>query len=179
MGAIRPVEKVKYFVGLLTAFDDLVEPVKKELAKRFGPVDRESEPFPFTQTDFYAAEMGTGLKRRFLSLAMLRESEDLAQMKVYSNFVEKDFAQKFASKGVKRPVNIDPGYLTLMKVVLATTKNAAHRVYMQQGIYGESTLQYVDGQWRPWPWTYPDYATPGYLNYFLSVRQVYMSQSHF
>lgn len=179
MGAIRPVEKVKYFVGLLTAYDDLVEPVRKDLVKRFGPTDRESEPIPFNQTDFYKEEMGTGLKRRFISFAMLRDSEDLAQTKVYTNFLEKDFAEKYASRGIERPVNIDPGYLTLIKVVLATTKNAAHRVYLQKGIYGESTLHYEDGQWKTWPWTYPDYATPAYMNYFLSVRQVYMAQSHF
>lgn len=179
MGAIRPVEKVKYFIGVLTAFDDLLDPVQKDLSKRFGPIDRETEPFPFTQTDSYKDEMGTGLKRRFLSLAMLRDSEDVAQMKVWTNFLEKDLAQKYASKGVKRPVNLDPGYLTLMKVVLATTRNAAHRVYLQQGIYGESTLQYSDGQWRAWPWTPPDYTSPEYLSFFLGMRQVYMSQSHF
>ena len=68
-------------------------------------------------------------------------------------------------------VNLDPGYLTTAKLVLATTKDFGHRVYLRDGIYAESTLHYIDGRWEPWPWTYPDYAGPRYHAFFERVRE--------
>ena len=32
-----------------------------------------------------------------------------------------------------RPLNLDPGYLTEAKLVLATTKDRDHRIYLSQG----------------------------------------------
>jgi hypothetical protein len=75
-------------------------------------------------------------------------------------------------------VNIDPGYLTLSKVVLATTKDYSHRLYLRDGIYAEVTLHYEAGAWRPWPWTYRDYASGQYLDFFERVRESLKQQLH-
>ncbi len=73
---------------------------------------------------------------------------------------------------LRRRVNLDPGYLIASKLVLATTKDFAHRIYLGQGIYGEVTLNYRRGQgWQPHPWTYADYRSPLALEFFALVRK--------
>ena len=75
-----------------------------------------------------------------------------------------------------RQVNIDPGYVSLGKMVLASTKNHAHRLYLGEGIYGEGTLTYQRGRFRAWPWTYPDYASDRYCALFDQIRERYKAQ---
>ena len=75
-----------------------------------------------------------------------------------------------------RGVNIDPGYVSLSKLVLATTKDHAHRIYLKDGIYAEVTLRYQGGTFRPWPWTYPDYASAPYIAIFNHIRTQYHRQ---
>ena len=76
----------------------------------------------------------------------------------------------------QRVVNLDPGYIGLSKLVLATTKDHAHRIYIQRGIYAEVTLRYIKGAWSPWPWTYPDYAAETYHPFFMRVRERLVEQ---
>ena len=86
-----------------------------------------------------------------------------------------DERKRYAAKG-KRSVNIDPGYLDLAKVVLFSTKDYSHRIYLDKGIYAEVTLFYKDNRFNPWPWTYPDYRTSEYLGIFKSIREIYKRQ---
>jgi len=73
-------------------------------------------------------------------------------------------------------VNVDPGYVSLGKLVLASTKDHAHRLYLDRGVYGEVMLTYQQGCFRPWPWTYPDYASDGYCAMFGEIRECYKAQ---
>ena len=74
-----------------------------------------------------------------------------------------------------RTVNIDPGYITEAKLVLLTAKDFSHRIYQKDGIFAESTLFFQDHSFRPWPWTYPDYASAEMVEYFNQVRELYMA----
>jgi uncharacterized protein DUF4416 len=82
----------------------------------------------------------------------------------------------FAGRGRQRRINLDPGYIDLAKLVLATTKDQQHRLYLGQGIYAEVTLRFTGGRFVPWDWTYPDYRTAEYLAFFDAVRQRYRQQ---
>ena len=73
----------------------------------------------------------------------------------------------------ERPVNIDPGLLTLGKFMLATTKDQAHRLYLRDGIFAEVTLRYEDGEWVPWPWTYADYREDAVRSFLNRCREYY------
>jgi hypothetical protein len=73
-------------------------------------------------------------------------------------------------------VNLDPGYVSLSKLVLATTKDYSHRIYVGSGMYAESALHFENGQWTAWPWTYPDYAGPRYHAFFGHVRELYKAK---
>ncbi|MBI4006928.1 MAG: DUF4416 family protein, partial [Planctomycetes bacterium] len=74
---------------------------------------------------------------------------------------------------VSRPINLDPGYISEAKLVLASTKDFSHRIYLGKGIYAEVTLQYRNEQYESLPWTFPDYRTQQYQQFFLRVRSLY------
>jgi len=162
-------EDVCLVCGLLSAWPQLFGRAETVLRERFGPVLRASEIMPFDFTDYYRSRMGENIQRKFLAFERLVDASDLAQIKLWTNAVEKKFAR--GELPVPRPINIDPGYLTPAKLVLATTKNAAHRIYLDGGIYAEVTLSYQKGQgWQAQPWTYPDYRTEAYSTFFEAVR---------
>lgn len=170
MAKARLPKPVKLFVGLLSNDADLLRRTKHLLQRKYGPVDVESEMWPFTQTDYYEAEMGPGLLRWFLAFERLIRQDQLAEIKLETNKLEQQITEEALSE-YGRAVNIDPGYLGLGKIVLATAKDRSHRIYLAHGIYAETTLHYVEGHWRLWPWTYLDYQTPHYHAYFDAVRE--------
>ncbi|MGQ9598614.1 MAG: DUF4416 family protein [Anaerolineae bacterium] len=171
MGTIREPQPVKLITSLLTGdLADLVE-AKALLVSLFGPIDWESRLLSFEHTDYYTAEFGPGLQRQIVSFDRLIKPEDLPAIKRQTNEVEWSLAS-----GARRRVNIDPGYVALGKMVLASTKDHGHRLYLGQGIYGEVTLTYQRGHFRPWPWTYPDYASDEYCVLFEQIRKRYKAQ---
>jgi len=143
---------------------------------RFGPVALESEAFSFTETAYYAASMGTPLVKRFFAFERLIDPGELAAIKRLTNGWENQCAAEFHGSeqvGAPRPLNLDPGYIDLGKLVLASTKDHAHRIYLGQGIYAEVTLQYrAEGGWQPQPWTFPDYRRADYQAFFDCCREL-------
>jgi len=171
MRTIKHPDKVKLTVGLLSGNTALFQKVKKRLEGIYGAVDLESGILDFGHTDYYREEMGAGLKRIFYSFKKPIGPADIYKVKLRTNLIEK----RFLVNG-KRAVNIDPGYLDLSKLVLLSTKDYTHRIYLNEGIYAEATLFYKDGTYSPWPWTYPDYKTAAYINFFNSVRAIYKKE---
>ncbi|HNY92028.1 MAG TPA: DUF4416 family protein, partial [bacterium] len=76
----------------------------------------------------------------------------------------------------RRRVNLDPGYSEAAKLVLATTKNFGHRIYLGQGIYGDVQLFWRKGRFQSNPWTYPDYLEAKSLEFFSALRQDYLKE---
>lgn len=144
--------------------------VAAELAAYFGPADYESEALPFDHTDYYGDELGRPLVRRLLGFARLRPLDGLADMKRFTNALE--LAQ--ARPDGRRRVNLDPGFITLERLVLASGKNFTHRVYLGGGIWADLTLVYNKRQgWMILPWTFPDYARPDMLARLTALRGLY------
>jgi hypothetical protein len=166
---------VKLIVGLILAPEAPVVGVRRQLEATYGRIDLESALLPFVATRFYEREMGPGLQRLFWSFEALIVADGLAGIKHDTNAVERTYAIE-AEPGWRRRVNLDPGYVDLAKLVLATTKDRQHRLYLGRGIYAEVTLRYTGGQFVPWEWTYPDYRTPEYLAFFGAVRRRYHQQ---
>jgi hypothetical protein len=168
MGQPRPHGDVLLIVGMLSRFPALLDRARGALAEEFGPVRRDLGPLPFTFSDYYEPEMGPGLLRVFLAFERPIRPDRLADVKLRTNALEAEFAGP--EWPVPRPINLDPGYLELAKLVLATTKDHAHRLYLRDGIYAEITLSYHDGAFRPMPWTYPDYRSEEYRAFFEALR---------
>jgi uncharacterized protein DUF4416 len=114
--------------------------------------------------------MGASLWRCFLSFATLRAPAELAAIKLRTQQIEERYRDA-ASTG--RRVNLDPGYLDSFKIVLASTKNAGQRIYLDGGIYGEATLMYHDGSFHGLPYTYRDYLWPETLAFLRRLRAAY------
>jgi hypothetical protein len=171
MGRVRPTPKARLICGAIFQREDIFKASVPKLEEEFGRVDFVSDVLPFEHTDYYREEMGEELKRRFLSFYEPIEMERLPKIKLITNRLEEEF-----SINGKRQINLDPGYLTLSKLVLATTKDFSHRIYLGNGIYGEVTLYYKRKAWRAWPWTYPDYKTEAYLGIFEEIRRIYSHQ---
>ena len=171
MGRAIPPKQAKFFIGLISANIELLDKVTAYFTRRFGPIDLSSAVLDFDSTIYYNREMGNALKRKFISFKRLISIENINVIKLLTNKQEK----KFSSQG-KRKVNIDPGYITLSKVALLTTKDYYHRIYLGKGIYAEVTLFYNNKSFRPFEWTYPDYRSVGYIGFFNKTRDLYHSQ---
>ena len=173
MGTIRAPLPVKPIIGVLTAEPLLLSSVYQTLTCRLGPIDWQSALLPFTSTTYYAAEMGQNLQRQFISFERLMDAGALAAMKVFTNQVEETFA---CAGTHPRRVNLDAGYVDAAKLVLASTKDHAHRIYLGEGIYAEITLRFYRKTFQPWEWTYPDYRSQTYIELFNHIRAIYREQ---
>ncbi|MBN1640261.1 MAG: DUF4416 family protein [Anaerolineae bacterium] len=171
MGQAKPPNPVKLIVSAFAPHDGLLQDVKTALVDRWGAIDYQSELLPFAHTAYYAPEFGADLVRRIWAFEPLVDPATLVQIKGQTNNLERQWSVED-----RRQVNLDPGYVSMAKLVLATTKNHGHRVYLGDGIYAEVTLHYRDGAFRPWPWTYPDYASPRYCALFDEIRRRYVTQ---
>ena len=171
MGKAKTPRPAKLIVAAFAAEPTLLAQARDALVAEYGPVDWESECLTFDHTDYYAAEFGVDLVRLIWSFERLIDPQTLPDIKISTNELE----QRWVVDG-KRRINLDCGYISMAKLVLATTKDYDHRLYMRRGIYAEVTLHFRDGSFQPWPWTYPDYASQPYREMFAGIRQRYMAQ---
>lgn len=157
---------------LLAAFSryrQALDWARRRAEERFGPIALASPLFDFDQTQYYAAEMGEGLKKCFWAFADPFDPQRLAETKLETNAWEVEYAEA-AGHPEPRPLNLDPGYLTLGKLVLASTKDFAHRIYLRDGIYAEVTLFYRRHQWEHHQFTFADYRRADYQAFFSECR---------
>ncbi len=171
MGKIKPYPPVKLIAAVTVSQLSLWQDLKPLLESRFSPIDTALDWFDFTFTDYYREEMGADLKKRMISFQKLIPAEELPAIKIFSNQLEERFKQ-----AGRRRVNIDPGYICQAKLILATTKDFIHRIYLGSGIFGDLHLRLRHGKYEPLEWTYPDYQQPQVLAYFTKVRDVYLEQ---
>lgn len=164
----RP-KAAKLVVGLFMNEQGLFQAVMEGLTQMFGMADIISAWFPFDYTAYYEAEMGAPLFRRMAAFKKLFPQNRLSDIKLDTNDIELTF-----SKNSNRTVNIDPGYITLERFVLATGKNFTHRIYLDKGIYADLTLMYQKGEFRELPWTYPDYRQDNIKKFLKQVRNKYI-----
>jgi hypothetical protein len=164
----RPFEPpvAKLIIGLLYRSSDIQHQVLDILLDRYGPLDMITEPIPFDYTTYYDREMGSGILRQVASFEDLVAQGTLPDIKLVTNRIE----QELSNEG-KRAINLDPGLLTEERLVLASGKNFTHRIYLREGIYGDLTLIYQKGNFRPLPWTYADYQEPSLLHFLKALRR--------
>lgn len=165
MGTPHPAPRA---LPLLAAFSADTELLEREIAdwrEHYGPERGRFGPFLFAQTDYYAAEMGTALAKVIVVGGTPLAADRLTALKLETNAREAALA-----RSGKRTINLDPGLLTPAQVVLATTKPAAHRIYLADGIFAEVTLRYHTGSYQPEAWTYPDFRDPRLIAFFNRLR---------
>jgi len=200
----RPV-RAKLIAALMSSDERRINEALSLLEPTFGSVELRSGVFAFTYSDYYRAEMGEGLIKMFCSFAKLIEPGEIVDVKLRAIECEKNLLQASHNtrestdraprssqenagqsptdpqytarqRPLGRIVNIDPGYVNAAKLVLATTKDCSHRIYIGSGIYGDVELIYKCGSFGCLDWTYLDYRTSQAIDFFNEVRSAYLAQ---
>jgi len=157
MGSISSPSPVLLILAAFSRHGAALDWARAQAEAAWGPVALESARFRFDATDYYEASMGAEISKVFYAFERLIDPGDIVAIKLRANEIEAEFAADVPD-GPPRPVNLDPGYVTEGKLVLVSTKDFAHRVYLGGGIYAEVTLQYAHGRWVAGRQTFPDYA---------------------
>ena len=173
MGEIRPSKKAKLFIGMISSDPALIKECVTSLRKELGPIDLESNISPWDYSGYYRQEMGTGLLRKFIFIENLIDEGNLPEIKHLTNKIEAETSLQ-DENGRKRKINLDPGYVTVAKVVLASTKVFSHRLYIGDNIYAEVTLRYgsKERDFVPFEHTYPEFRTDEYRAMFRNAREL-------
>jgi hypothetical protein len=169
MGDVHSPPRVLLLAAVFSRHATAIDWARARLAETWGPITLESPRFAFAETDYYQATMGPELRKCFLAVDCAFDAAELAATKLLTNRWEEEYA-RMAGHAEPRPLNIDPGYLTLGKLVLASTKDFAHRIYLQQGIYAEVTLYYRHHAWQHHQFTFADYRRADYQAFFSECR---------
>lgn len=171
MSKPHPMESVKLFFSIFAKETNLLNDIIEILSSAYGQPDFVSEIMLFDYTNYYNAEMGENLVRRFLSMEKLIQPETLPDIKLMTNEIEDKTALN-----LRRRVNIDPGYISKAHLILATGKAYTHRPYLRDGIYADLTLVYQGKKFCSLPWTYPDYADEKQILMLGKIRDRYLLQ---
>jgi len=170
MGESSPHPPALLLLAAFSRYEAALAWARDRASETWGLPALESPAFEFTETDYYRPTMGTGLRKIFFTFPQPFDPAELAGVKLRTNRWEAEYAQA-AGHAEPRPLNLDPGYLTLAKLVLASTKDFAHRIYLDRGIYAEITLHYTRGRWQHHQWTFADYRREDYQEFFSRCRE--------
>lgn len=170
MWDIQDILPVKLIVGILACDERALKAAHTPLIETYGPADLVSEVWLFDMTDYYADETGPDMVRQFLAFEHLVDPGHLAAIKHQTNRMEQVLANQL-DVPFPRPVNLDPGFVEPSKLVLASTKNFAHRIYIGDGMYAEVTMTYNKGKWETFAFTFPDFKSGRYNEFLSNVRE--------
>jgi len=169
MGEIRIVEPVVRICAVISKYPDARQWAIEQLRQRWGQIFLNSEPLPFVANGFYTETMGEPLMKQLVAFYDVVEPGTLAEWKHETNAIEDAWAAQTRTPE-SRPLNLDSGYITQAKLVLATTKDRDHRIYLRDGMFAEVTLNYVGKKWIHHRWSYPDYRTPRVAEFATDCR---------
>lgn len=169
MGRATPHPPVTLILAITSRYQEALDWTTERAARVWGPLADHSDVFDFSETDYYRTTMGENLRKQFLAFERPIDPARLPDIKLETGEWEQEYA-RLAGHTEPRPLNLDPGYLTAAKLVLASTKDHSHRLYLDRGIFAEVTLYFSRGCWQHREWTYPDYRRADFQAFFLRVR---------
>ena len=175
MWELNTPKPVKLICGILACDAPALDAARLRLTEELGTPDLVSEVWPFDLTAYYQEQAGPDILRQFIALADLIDPGRLAGIKHLTNRLERELAAEL-NRPWPRPVNFDPGLIEPSKLVLASTKNFAHRIYIGDQMFAEVTMTYVRGTWETFPFTFPDFKNGRYNPFLSRVRQRLVSQ---
>ena len=170
MGAIIEPQPVLLIVAAFSRYESALKWGRDRAEAEWGAIAMESPAFDFDQTTYYEKSMGPALKKQFWAFAEPISPGRIAEIKRLTNRWEEEYAA-LGSHDEDRPLNLDPGYVGLGKLVLASTKDHAHRIYIAEGIFAEVTLRFKSNHWHPHDWTFADYRRIEYHDFFNRCRE--------
>ena len=173
MADIREFEKEKLIIGLIYSDMQIYGEAIRALTEEFGEIDGESERFSFSKeySSYYDGELGGEGQRVILSFKDTVDASRQAEIKTFTNSLESRL-----SRDGNRLINIDPGFISHGRLMLATTKPTGFRIPLKDGIYTELTLFWAKGSWHKLPWTYRDYQSERVQRFITKARKIYLEQ---
>lgn len=156
-------EKAVLVMGIMYSDDNVKEKTVNLLVNKFGEIELEGKSFVFDFTDYYEEEFGK-TKKFFISFKEKIDIGDLVEIKLLTNKLEKEL-----SKEGKRRVNLDPGYVTKEKSVVASCKSRPHRIYLDKGVYAHLMFIFKKNDVISFKWTFEDYLQE--KEFFVTVRE--------
>ena len=173
MAQTHEFEKEKLIIGLIYSDMQIYGEAIKALTEEFGEIDGESERFSFSReySSYYDGELGGEGQRVILSFRETVDASRQAEIKIFTNSLESKL-----SRDGNRLINIDPGFISHGRLMLATTKPTGFRIPLRNGIYTELTLFWAKGAWRKLPWTYRDYQSEKVQRFITKARKIYLEQ---
>ncbi|MDR1485143.1 MAG: DUF4416 family protein [Planctomycetaceae bacterium] len=176
MGDVKKTQPVLLIIAVFTSIETAFDWGHAKVESQFGKIEIESEIFRFDQfTNYYSKSMGQILQKQFWACQKLIDPSALAEIKLMTNNWETEFQNKNKTN-LQRPLNLDPGYVDLGKLILASTKDHAHRIYLSNGIFAETTLIYRQKKWESLPWSYPDYQSEYCQKFLCQCRTLLKSK---
>lgn len=157
-------------MGVMTSDAGLADEVMASLEHELGSLILSSPPVPFTVTRYYEPEMGPGLMRFYAAFGRLMPANKLVELKHRTAEIEAG-----RSMSGRRAINMDPGYLDLHKVVLASFKEGNYKIYLDRGVWADPVLGYADGAFHTQPWSFPDLSSGAHMTFFFEARTAYKS----
>jgi len=162
----------RLIVSVVHSSIDALADAVDALEKRFGAVQYETLEAECGSPDLYKEEMGDNLMRRFFSFERPIDRNMLPTVKSICAKIEAQYADKVHDYCF-RTVNLDPGILTPANLVMAAYREMNHRIYLEDGVFGELTLVWSKGQFVRLPWTDLDYCTDESIDFFCRVRSCF------
>lgn len=155
--------KGKLFFGVMFYDKDLLDKAINALVKEYGVVEKESFEYDFVKyTSYYEEEMGKKIIKKFLIFKKEIDEEGLVSVKKFITSIE----EKYSDSG-KRRINIDPGYVSSSKVVLASFKKKDFKKDLGEGVYAHEVLTLKDGKVKHYWHTFKDYREEEIKKFFL------------
>ena len=181
MGETRLPRMVTPLVAMLAQQSAHFALARPALEQVFGAVELESPLYNFDKTAYYDEEMGQHLKRLFYTFKPLADPARLADWKLRTNALELELKTRIVALAdtvtcPMRPINLDPGYITGAKLVLASTKDFAHRLYLRDGIFAEITMGFRGSGWVSHDFTFPDFRSGMYDAFLKKARDWHLEK---
>lgn len=170
MGDVREFRPVLRVMAVSSRHESAFSWAIEKATQHWGPLALQSDVFDFSETSYYTRTMGEGLQKQLLAFADLIPQDEVVESKLQSNGWESEFLES-GTWEEQRPINLDPGYLTEAKLVLATTKDRDHRIFLRKGIFAEVTLFFQGNRWQNSRWTYADYKRADFHEFFDRCRE--------
>jgi hypothetical protein len=150
--------------------EGFLEKAESIIQNDFGEIIEQTEEYTTEYSKYYQKEMGKNLRKKFIVINKVIKKDRLIQLKKYSQNLE-----KYLSISDNRTVNIDPLYLDLDQVVVATSKYRGNRIYLGEGVFAELELWYHHRSFQPFLWTYLDYKEK--IPFFNEIRKLFSKKS--
>src|SRR6186997_3404713 len=92
MGQVQDPTPVLLIIAASSRYAAALQWARERAVESFGDIALSSPAFDFTETDYYTATMGAGLKKQFFAFEQLVDPSQLAGIKRSTNECEAGYA---------------------------------------------------------------------------------------